>query len=289
MIKRVGFPCTSFALELSTNHSFKLPSLNEARLRETVERNLADLDALLEWMAPHDLRFFRLGSSFVPFASHEAMVWDWEAMVGPGLEHIATKHAAAEFRFTVHPGQYTLLNSDKPDVVSRAVAELDYSARLLDFLGPSRENTITLHIGCVCGDREASVERLLRAVDDLPDRIRRRLTFENDEHHYAFDEVLRVSEATGVPAVFDVFHHTIKPCERVVDRLVRAAKVWTVRPETHLSSQRPGAKVGAHADLIDPADAARLVELLPFDADVMVEAKGKEAAALGVLRAFGRE
>jgi UV DNA damage endonuclease len=47
-----------------------------------------------------------------------------------------------------------------------------------------------------------------------------------------------------------------------------------------MSSQRPNARTGAHDDLLHETDMATLVNVLPFEADVMVEAKAKEVAAL---------
>ena len=55
-----------------------------------------------------------------------------------------------------------------------------------------------------------------------------------------------------------------------------------VRPKIHLSSQDPSKRPGGHSYSIEPEDWEAVVEALDGrETDVMVEAKGKELAALG--------
>lgn len=67
--------------------------------------------------------------------------------------------------------------------------------------------------------------------------------------------------------------------------LERARPIWgESTPEVHISSQKPGARPGAHDLSVREADLGELLELLAFQVDLMVEAKAKEVAALEVLR-----
>lgn len=291
LIRRVGFACVTSGLGLSTNHSFRLANLSRDRLARALEANLRDLEAMLAWMEPRGLRLLRLGSSFVPFASHAAMTLDWAAMAAPRLRVLGPRSVARGFRFSMHPGQYAVLNSTRSDVTERALAEVAYSCRLLDLMELDGSHKVVLHGGAVGGDKPAALARLAATVRAMPQSSRRRLVLENDETYYSLADLLPLSEALGVPLVFDAFHHALNPSPEAGALLTRVQAVWDCRPKVHVSSQRPGARPGAHADRVEPADLQALVDLLPYDADLMVEAKAKEEAALRVradLAAMGR-
>lgn len=285
MIKRVGFACVMHGRKLSTSHTLRLANLSPESLARAVDRNLADLEAMLAWMEPRGLRLLRLGSSFVPFASHESMHFDWEPLCADGLRRIGRRFAALDFRFSMHPGQYTVLNSHSAEVRDRAVRELEYACRVLDLMGLDQSHKVVIHGGASGPD---AALRLIRAVEALPDGVRARLALENDERAFAFVDILGMCEDTGVSPVFDLHHHRLNPSDDIEGLLDRAASVWAAggrhgRPKVHLSSQRPGARLGAHADMVDDRDALELCRMLPFDADCMVEAKHKEEAALRIM------
>jgi UV DNA damage endonuclease len=81
----------------------------------------------------------------------------------------------------------------------------------------------------------------------------------------------------------DAFHHALNPGELTTqEALDLALPTWEqrgVRPKLHLSSQDPAKRAGAHAYSLDAKDWWALIEVLDGrEADVMVEAKGKELA-----------
>ncbi|WP_462327801.1 UV DNA damage repair endonuclease UvsE [Desulfobaculum sp.] len=293
MIHRIGWACVTRGLGLSTNRTFRLSSLSPQRLLDAAERNIREMRAILEWMEPRGFRMLRLGQSLVPFASHPAVLgnpeFDWETPLAPLLAAIGAEYAAKDFRFSMHPGQYAVLNSPREDVRTSAQAELAYSCRVLDLMGLDPSHKVILHGGAAYGEPEASLTRMGDAILALPQHLRRRLVLENDEKTYAFDAIVQLCERTGTPPVFDIFHHRLLPCDDLPALLGRAAALWAHspehgRPKVHLSSQMLGARTGKHADTIEDADIMDLCSTLTFDADLMVEAKAKEDAALHVQR-----
>jgi len=95
--------------------------------------------------------------------------------------------------------------------------------------------------------------------------------------------------ALGIPAIADAFHHSINPGGiSLTEALNLALPTWKGRrgrPKLHLSSQDPEKQPGAHAYGVALRDWEALSEALGGrEADVMVEAKGKEhaLAELGV-------
>ncbi len=281
-IERIGFACVLSDGSLTTNHGFILRFLGETRIAEAIQQNLDDLERILFQLSSGPLRQFRLGSSLIPFASHPAFNPEWYRFAAGRLERIGRYWTDRGFRFSMHPGQYTILNSPNPVVVSAAIAEIDYAATVLDFMGLDESHRIVVHGGGIYGDRVGSTERLISQLHELPEKLRRRLVLENDERQFNLEQILEVAEAAKLPVVFDLHHFQINPSPDLAGLLERVRDTWPCRPKVHLSSQRPNARIGTHDDLIHREDLEEMCRVLPFSADLMIEAKAKEIAALQV-------
>lgn len=155
----------------------------------------------------------------------------------------------------MHPGQYTILNSPNPDVVQRAVDDLCYHADFLDALATDKTARIILHLGGGYGDRQAALDRLKENLHALPSLVRNRLSLENDERVYSIEDVLKICGPLSLPAVFDVFHHSLNPPSHgsLEYWLDAAAETWntqTGRPKIHYSQQLAGRRPGMHSRTI---------------------------------------
>jgi UV DNA damage endonuclease len=96
-------------------------------------------------------------------------------------------------------------------------------------------------------------------------------------------EVIESARVLGIPAIVDAFHHGLNPGNFALEEALDAAlPTWEprdARPKLHLFSQDPDKRPGAHAYSVARRDwQALLTALDDRDADVMVEAKGKERA-----------
>jgi UV DNA damage endonuclease len=180
-------------------------------------------------------------------------------------------------RLSMHPGQFVNPASPSRDVVERSLAELRYSATVLQLLNAD-DGVLVLHLGGVYGDRNAAMRRFVRALKGEKD-ILKFLALENDERFWTVRDVLQVAERLGVPVIVDTLHHALNPDGWSLRKaLDEALPTWgDRRPKVHLSSQDPTKRLGAHAFSVHPDDFRQLMEALDGrDADVMVEAKGKE-------------
>lgn len=287
-LRYLGYACINRSLERTTGRTFRLANLSADKVREIGGANLDALFEIIRWNVSRDLRFFRVSSGVIPFASHEAFELDWQAMFGPQLARIRDYVEQEGLRLTLHPGQYTVLTSPNSQVVDRSIAELDYQAAFLDAVDPW-QGTMTLHVGGAYGDREAAKDRFARAYERLSPSSQARLALENDDTTYGLDEVLAFAQRIGVPMIFDYFHHLVFPGsdnEGLSEKVEAVVETWGGRvPKFHLSSARPDGRKGAHADLLEEADLQAFLALMdqvPSDApyDVMVEAKEKELAVL---------
>jgi UV DNA damage endonuclease len=285
---RLGYPTQNLTIPASTNRTLRLANLTDAeKLAGLVRENIADLKTILRWNAEHGVGLFRMGQNLIPFASHPAFPYDWEAAHAEDLREAGELARDLGIRLSMHPGQYINPGSPKPEVVERSLTELRYVARVFDLLG-SPDGVAVLHMGGAYADKPASAARFVEVMRSEEETLRY-LALENDERIWTVAEVVRTADALGIPAITDAFHHDLNPGGFTLEEALNLSlPTWQprgVRPKLHLSSQDPTKQAGAHAYSVDDRDwQALLSALAGREADVMVEAKGKEyaLAPLGV-------
>ena len=209
-----------------------------------VLQNVHDLAGIIQWNYENSIRLFRMSSGMFPWAS-EYRIRDL-----PDFEAIATKLAFAgklsriyDQRLTFHPSHYVVLASSKPEVVKKAVAELEIHSECLDLMGfvPSRWNKINIHIAATYGDKAATIERFKQNFDLLSDNCKRRLCLENDDtvNDYSVSDLVPIAEELGIAVTFDIHHHSF--CTGGLsgkEALEAAMKTWgDVTPIVHYSER----------------------------------------------------
>jgi len=279
---QLGYPTQNLTIPASTNRTLRLASLVDVeRVKGLVRENIADLKSILRWNADHGVGLFRMGQNLIPFASHPAFPYDWETEHGEALREAGELARDLSIRLSMHPGQYINPGSLKPEVVERSLRELRYVARLFDLLG-SPDGVAVLHMGGAYADKQGSAARFIEVMR-FEARVLRYLALENDERVWTVAQVTRTADALGIPAITDAFHHDLNPGGLTLkEALDLSLPTWaprSVRPKLHLSSQDPAKQAGAHAYSVDSRDwQALLGGIGGREADVMVEAKGKEQA-----------
>lgn len=284
---RLGYPAQNLTIPAGTNHTCRLASLPDAeKVRALVWENITALETIIRWNAERGISLFRMGQAMVPFASHPEFPYDWEEEHGEDLRWIGALARSLGVRLSMHPGQFIQPGSPKPGTSERSLAELRYVARLFDLLG-SDDSVMVLHMGGAYEDRAKTANRFVEVMAPHTD-ILKYLALENDERVWPMVDIAATATALGVGAILDSFHHGIHPGGLTLEEAVDLAlPTWEGhgRPKFHLSSQDPEKRPGGHAYLVDPADFEKLATVLDSrEADVMIEAKGKEEAlvALGV-------
>jgi UV DNA damage endonuclease len=290
---RVGYPCINRSIGCTSSRTFRLASYSEKRLVETVTQNLDCLDKVLRWNAEHGIRFFRITSDLVPFASHPVCRYDWGRHFGGQLRALGRFVQRHQMRVSMHPDQFVLINARDQALVASSVRELEYHARVLDLMGLATSAKLQIHVGGVYGDKQTSILRFVERYARLPSAVRRRLVVENDDRSYTVSDCLSVSRLTGVPMLFDVFHHQVNSSgESVRDALRVCATTWHKAdgpPMVDYSAQEPGQRRGRHAEHIDVRDFQRFLKAARgVDCDVMLEIKDKEKSALEASAVAGR-
>ena len=276
-------------MECRASRTFRLNSFSTEKLIETIDGNLDCLEEMIDYNIDHDLLFLRITSDLVPFASHKVNDFDWQSKFKDRFIKIGKKIKRADMRITMHPGQYTVLNSDKDKVFEKAIEEIVYHVEVLDLLGLDKRAKINIHIGGVYGDKKASISRFVDRYNGLDQRIKDRLIIENDEKSYSVADCLEISKKTGIPVTFDNLHHKINNNgEDLPQLLAEVFKTWKKEdgpPVVHYSSQKPGEREGRHVNHMDEDHfKSFLKEMSGFEFDLILEVKDKEKSAQKALK-----
>ena len=259
-------------------------------LRVSIER----VHAILGYLDRHDVRMYRMASALVPYGTHPELPQfhrQVEECAGE-LRSLGARANELGVRLSFHPGQYTVLNSERPEVVESALRDLEMHARVLDLMEQAAEAVVVLHVGARGADADAALDRFVAGFERLSERARERLVIENDDRLFGLGEVLGLSSRTGLRVVWDAHHHACLDPDGIPEReaLKLALATWPagVTPKVHYSSPKTaieGSRLpprSAHADLIDPFAFDRFLRDVVHGTrvDVMLEAKGKDLALL---------
>lgn len=288
---RIGYACTPLSIPYSTSNSFMLRNFNEENFKICTRKNLINLRNILQWNIDNGIYLFRISSDIIPFESHIVNRIEWWGMFEDELAEIGAFIRDHQIRVSMHPGQYTVLNSPQEEVVQRALADLEYHCRFLDSLGVDYTNKIVLHVGGVYGDKETALQRFIQNYKRLSSSAKKRLIVENDDKSYTIEDVLRICDCLQIPAVFDNLHHKINSCHLEWAQILQhVAGTWRRedgRIKFHYSDQDSVKKGGAHSKSVVTSNfldyIARIKEI---DADIMLEVKDKELSALKCISAL---
>jgi UV DNA damage endonuclease len=298
MIHTVGYAGVCLGLpERSVSRAVRLANATPARLRELIRLNLTDLLAILAYNVCERLCLFRINQGVIPLLSHPANTLPWCEEFAPLLRENGDYIKSHGLRVSMHPGQYTVLNSENPAVVDAALAEVAAACRVLDTMGLDRRHKIVIHVGAGKPDRLAARARWEAVWPRVPELVRARLVLENDDRTFSVQDLLPLCRRLGIPLVFDRLHHFANPgawADRpVAEIMAEVAQTWTPAdglPKVHFSSQDPDKKPGAHAYWLDKNDfLAFAAEMNDFTVDMMAECKGKDLALIRLREELGWE
>ncbi|MVP01696.1 UV DNA damage repair endonuclease UvsE [Paenibacillus lutrae] len=290
---RIGYVSQSLAIFQNTPSStftykrFK-EGTYESSLAKAIEvgrRNLEATRRILYFNAAHGIRLYRLSSSLIPLATHPEVGIVPSAVYERELAELGEFARGHDIRVSMHPNQFTLLNGSDA-VVKAAIRDLEYHADILDGMGMGTECNMNIHVGGAYGNKAASAGKLVANLPGVPERVRRRLTLENDDKTYTAEETLAVCEQSGIPMVLDLHHDWCNPSAAAgTELLPRIAATWGERPiKIHVSSPKSDKDFRAHADYAEPEAALGFLQACKAyglqRVDVMVEAKRKDYACL---------
>ncbi|MCU5774825.1 UV damage endonuclease UvsE [Erwiniaceae bacterium BAC15a-03b] len=252
---KLGFACKFLNAELSQPFPFRATTRKRFLGLENKERialiaeistlNLTNLLLVLRQLAlaPEALRMMRIGSDLLPlYTVPEATVLyhDFLPDLTPLFAECGEFARQHNIRLSFHPGQYTVLASDNPLVVARAIEDVEYHALCAKLMGYGKhfqDFKINIHMNGKQGFAGFS-----EAFAKLSPEAKRMLTVENDEISCSLDDVLQAAELC--PVVLDIHHHWVKENQFILPDDPRIALIkasWRgVRPVLHYSISQEG-------------------------------------------------
>ena len=283
----IGYGCLNIGTPNTNIRSVMQRNATPEKLTEVTAHNLEALEKMVDYNIANDIRLYRISSDLIPFGLSPVNALDWPEIHKEDFERVGAKIRKSGMRVSLHPGQYTVLNSPTEDVGERAIADLIYHDKILAALGTDTTNKIVLHVGGIYGDKKEAIERFEQNFRRLPETVQNRLILENDDRLYNIEEVLELAHRLQIPAVYDNLHHAINPpASGGADPywIAEAKKTWKMtdgNQKIHYSQQAPGKRPGAHTDTIDLETFLTFHDQLEDkQIDIMLEVKDKNLSAI---------
>lgn len=288
----IGYACQLIGVPGTELSRCILKNASEDKLRILIKQNLKSFDTMLDYNIKHNIHLFRISSDIIPFGSHQANKLFWWDEFEDIFSAIGNKIRSNNIRVSMHPGQYTVLNSPDRAIVQNAILDLEYHDRFLTALGMDQTSKMVLHIGGVYGDKKESSKRFVENFQLLSDSIKSRLILENDDKCYTVSEVLDIAHQTGSSVVFDNLHNEINPSIPNLSEqewMLECRKTWKLedgRQKIHYSQQGKNSPIGGHSETVFLNDFENFYPFVPPETDIMLEVKDKNLSAMKCINAI---
>jgi UV DNA damage endonuclease len=283
---KVGYACTPLTTKARTNRRLTLKNYSEEKLKSILADNLKDLNKILKHNLNNNIKMFRISSDIIPLGSHIVNTFNWKEYFKEELIEIGEFIKKNHLRVSMHPGQYTVINSPNKEVVFKSIKDLQYHCDFLDSLDVDYTNKLILHIGGIYNDKKAAKLRFIENFNSLPSSVKNRLVIENDEKNFSLNDVLEISHLINVPVVFDNLHNSCYGDNNYTTKEIyeKVLKTWKPKDGTmkvHYSQQAPKKKLGSHSQTIFSDEFLQYYnEIKEFKVDIMLEVKDKDISAI---------
>ena len=334
MIKRIGFCCQWFhhdqTLKKKQLEELQRPFNTRATTVRWLNEHKEEAEDKLQFVFHHNIqaiknlitkvgklpaerRMCRISSPILPVATQIDWKYYWDK---PDVIAYCEKHFAEcgelarekDVKISFHPGQFTVLASETPDIVERSIEEFEYHASMARMMGFGKTFQDGCKINVHISGRQGP-EGIRKALPRLSPEARNLITIENDEMGWGLDASLELEK--DVALVMDIHHHWIRDEEYIDpndDRVKRVRDSWRgVRPTMHYSYSRDEhlavadlgdrthtemhniqdllargckkQKLRAHSDFLPNAKVNDWALSFGNEFDIQVEAKAKNLAA----------
>lgn len=283
----LGYACINLTLAeegITTNRGMIKKTFGEKGIAYASELALSNVQALLkilEWNVANDLHVFRVTSELFPWASEYKI---------PAMPHYREIRDVLEacgklpVRISSHPGPFNKL-AGSGATLENTIKDLEIHSEIFDLMNQpaSHLSKINIHVGGAYGDKTETLKRFAQNFKLLSKNLQARLTVENDDKPGLFtvQQLASLHEMTGIPIVFDYFHHCLHSGTQTEEEAFHTAfNTWTVKPTFHYSSSRreyevTDAKKEAHSDWVHER-----INTYGKEVDIMLETKMKELSLL---------
>ena len=292
----LGYACINMGLHeegISSTRSMIRKTFLEKGIQYASQVGLANAKGLLkilQWNVEHGVKVFRVTSDLLPWASEYSL----ESLPDfPEICAVLAEAGKQPVRVSTHPGPFNKL-AGSGATLTNTIKDLEIHAQIFDIMGlpASHLHKINIHVGGAYGDKTESIKRFAQNFRLLSASAQKRLTVENDDKGglYTVMDLLPIHETTGIPIVFDYFHHKLNPgIQTEEEAFLTAYNTWDVKPVFHYSSSRrenedATSKKEAHSDWVHEP-----INTYGKDIDIILETKMKELSLMKYRAQYGNE
>lgn len=196
-------------------NSLKTKQEQFEKVEGIIRHNLSALQGALLWLCdqPINLRMMRIGSDMLPFYTLNEFKWIYDDQ--PLMKEVQTLLALSGeisringIRLSMHPGQFCILNSAKPNVVENSIEEFEYHCDIMRWMGFTGWHPYGMEINVHGGSKVEGLDPLISVINNrLSEDARNWISIENDEYSYGIADLHRLSEICAI--LPDVHHHFI--------------------------------------------------------------------------------
>ena len=292
----------------------------EQRLYDLMVHNIEAFNKLVTYVGslPEKQRMVRLSSDVLPVYTEPTWSYFWKSndvrqYAEREFAKVGELARAKDVRLSMHPGQFTVLASDNPDIVERSIEEFEYHVDCIRWMGYGKsfqDFKCNVHISGRQGP--AGIKHVVE--QRLSPEARNTITIENDENSWGIEASLELQNTCAL--VLDIHHHWCHSAGEYIqptdDRYLRIVDSWRgVRPVIHYSVSREDyivdhdpnvlpdfqalleqgykkAKLRAHSDFMWNNAVNEWAGSFRDTADIMIESKMKNLASIPFEVATGR-
>ena len=287
----IGYACLTVGDKKVVYKNCRIKNATPDNLKAIIGHNLATFEKAIDYNYANNINLFRISSDIIPFGSNESIIIDWKKIFSSELKKIGKKIKKYNLRVSMHPGQYTILNSPNELVVKNAISDLKYHTDFLDAIGTDTTSKIILHIGGIYGDKNNAIKRFIDNFQNLDTQIKRRIVIENDDKSYNINDVLKISKILNIPVVYDNLHNKVNSYDESKSDLYwikKCSSTWKKedgKQKIHYSEQDSEKRQGSHSATINENQFLKFYSIVKsFNLDIMLEVKDKDLSAIKCIR-----
>jgi UV DNA damage endonuclease len=186
-------------------------------------------------------------------------------------------------RCSTHPDQFTVPASSKPNVVSKAIIELNAHGLAMDLFGlpQSYQSPINIHMNCYKGeDIKTIADRFIKVYKQLNNNVKSRLVLELEDkpNSWNLNQLYNyIYEKVGIPITYDSHHFRLNNPDKLNpnEAIKKCISTWgKYQPLFHFSNGRDSKENRAHSDYVYDIHQ----ELFDNNVDIEFEFKMKDMA-----------
>ena len=308
----------SIAFRAMTRKRFNDLSAKESRefamseLSERVLHNIKTTIQIIKHCSFNNINHYRISSKLFPLVTDPTLKINVDDLkdikqIKKTLSDVGQAAKDLDISLSIHPDQFNVLASEKPEVVNKTITELNFHAWVLDTMNMPQDYTCPMNVHPSTSTKNPTDENFKKIVDRFwagfqrtNDGVKKRLVVENEDKgcwncmnlFKYFHIYMRETYSHAFPLTYDNLHNKCNPSEINGQEVTEEQNVqafyhtWGVTPVFHWSigkSNKPNER-RSHADYLDSAISEfHNTDGIPLTIKWECEVKAKDKAIFKIL------